>query len=96
MTTQGRWFYALRWFFSERKDNVSTNERTPRQSEVLKGVRRTLFTVYRREYAQLWTSQQDNCSIHVSDKAKSWFNEQEFRVMTWPLRSADLNPIENL
>lgn len=40
--------------------------------------------------------QQDNAAIHVSKKTMSWFSERNIRVMEWPARSPDLNPVENL
>jgi transposase len=40
--------------------------------------------------------QQDNASIHSSHKTRAWMIEQDMKVMTWPARSPDLNPIENL
>ena len=40
--------------------------------------------------------QQDNATPHVCAKAKEWFNAHDYRVLTWPVQSPDLNPIENL
>ena len=39
---------------------------------------------------------QDNAAIHVSKRSMEWFAEREIRVLGWPARSPDLNPIENL
>lgn len=43
-----------------------------------------------------WIYQQDNAPIHVSQAARSWFSSQGIRLMDWPSRSPDLNPIENV
>ncbi|POM72289.1 Putative retroelement [Phytophthora palmivora] len=40
--------------------------------------------------------QQDNASIHVSKCTKAFFAEQDVKVLDWPSKSPDLNPIENL
>ena len=43
-----------------------------------------------------WIYQQDNAPIHVSESARSWFHGQGVRLMVWPSRSPDLNPMENI
>jgi len=40
--------------------------------------------------------QQDNASIHTSRKTRDWLAKQNISLMSWPSRSPDLNPIENI
>ena len=40
--------------------------------------------------------QQDNDSKHTCHKARNWFQDHDFNVMSWPAHSTDLNPIEHL
>ncbi|KAF7666055.1 hypothetical protein LDENG_00118340 [Lucifuga dentata] len=42
--------------------------------------------------------QQDNAPYHTAKIVQEWFEEhdKEFKVLTWPPNSLDLNPIEHL
>jgi len=40
--------------------------------------------------------QQDIASIHVSCTSKSWFEANFVKLLDWPSKSPDLNPMENL
>jgi hypothetical protein len=49
-----------------------------------------------QHYGTDFTFQQDGASIHRSKRTLEFFAEQEVRVLPWPARSPNLNPIENL
>ncbi len=43
-----------------------------------------------------WIFQQDNAPIHSSRSTKDFLASKNVRLLPWPARSPDLNPIENL
>lgn len=43
-----------------------------------------------------WMFQQDNAPCHKALSVTEWFEENDIKVLQWPARSPDLNPIENL
>lgn len=45
---------------------------------------------------QGWIFQQDNASIHSSSSTRLWLSSKKVRVLPWPARFPDLNPIENV
>jgi len=42
-----------------------------------------------------WQFQQDNAPCHKAKSVTKWFQENNIKVLQWPARSPDLNPIEN-
>ena len=47
-------------------------------------------------YPDGWILQQDNARPHTSASTKKFFHERQINVLEWPIRSPDLNCIENL
>lgn len=39
---------------------------------------------------------QDNCSIHVSQTSRNYFENQHFHLLKWPSKSPDINIMENI
>ncbi|KAG8232935.1 hypothetical protein J437_LFUL011044 [Ladona fulva] len=47
-------------------------------------------------YPDHFIFQQDNSHVHTCKEAKNWFLENRIQQLSWPARSPDLNPIENI
>lgn len=43
-----------------------------------------------------WINRHDNAPNHLNNEAREQFNDQAVRFLPWPVRSPDLNPIENI
>lgn len=43
-----------------------------------------------------FTFQHDNSPIHTANVVQQWITDNNLRLLNWPARSPDLNPIENL
>ena len=61
--------------------------------EILKS---SLLPNAQRISGRRWIFQQDNASIHASKSTRKFFNAKHMRILPWPAKFPDLNPIENL
>ena len=43
-----------------------------------------------------WVFQQDGAPAHTAERTKRFLEAQRVKVLDWPSKSPDLNPIENL
>lgn len=55
-----------------------------------------MLTFARAHHGNNFIYQQDGAFIHTSSRTMRYVDEQEVRVLPWPSRSSDLNPIENV
>ena len=59
-------------------------------------LQRYLIPLAERHIGVSWIFQHEDATNHKSRLRMDWLNQRQVRVMNWPARSPDLNPIENL
>lgn len=83
--------------FSEKeKTNIAFLSLNQNSSKYINALEKTLLPFARKNHANKYIFQQNNASIHRSRFTKDWLLARNIPLMTWPVHSLDLNPIENL
>jgi transposase len=62
--------------------------------QILEGELKDTFQYYGLEKED-YTFQHDNDPKHTAKSIKEYLSEQEFKLLSWPAQSPDINPIEN-
>ena len=56
----------------------------------------TVVPMCRLNYDDNYWFQQDNCKVHTAKIVKEWMSKNKINLLEWPVRSPDLNPVENI
>lgn len=69
---------------------------TMNSAEYISTMKDNMLPSAKKLHNNYFVYQQDNAPCHKSRATMKWFEDNEVPLLTWPSRSPDLNPIENL
>eukprot|EP00644_Phytophthora_capsici_P003153 jgi/Phyca11/103161/e_gw1.7.57.1 len=89
---------VMKWgaFCAQGKSELVVLEGTQDSERYIYTLSEHLLPYIDRIYGRVCVFQHDNASIHSSGATKTFREEENVTTMTWPAKSPDLNPIENL
>ncbi|KHJ80443.1 hypothetical protein OESDEN_19882 [Oesophagostomum dentatum] len=83
-------------FYGNRKLELAFTSSRMDSAEYQQVLSSRLLPLFRRHRGRDLLFQQDNARIHVSRSTVAFLSEHRIKLLDWPTRSPDLNPIENL